>query len=372
MKIAFLSGAYKNAGDFLIESRCMKLLEYFIEDISIDRFLRNEIAGKCEELNNYDVIAIGGGPIYGRKIERNLPIAEMMGNIKKPLMVIGGGWYGSVGSYESTYNYSFSDLSKQFLHKVDHDGLGLSCRDIYTYRALLKEGFKNVFLTGCPAWYNIDTVSESKVAGTSSEIKTVVISDPAQDKNIEMAIDVARTVRERYPDAKVTFVFHRGLTSTHAIWGKKLTKEDLSESVKKYCDNVIDISHSADGFSAYDNCDLHVGFRVHAHIYCLSMRKRSVLIEEDGRGAGVNQILGLPSLKSYSDDVQIDNRIYNISKNKFGLFPYRHIVEDLNSHLDILKETEDIYFENAFRLQQQYFKAMGQFICRLNSIERKN
>ena len=143
----------------------------------------------------------------------------------------------------------------------------------------------------------------------------------------------------------------------------------MRESVKRYCDDIIDISHSADGFSIYDDCDLHIGFRVHAHIYCLSMRKRSVLIEEDGRGAGVNQILGLPSLKSYSDDVQIDNSIYNIAKNRFGLFPYKHIIEDLNSHLDILKETDDIYFENAFRLQQQYFKIMGDFIDRLNSID---
>lgn len=369
MKIAFLSGAYKNAGDFLIESRCMELLTYFIKDISIDKFLRNEITGKCEELNNYDAIIIGGGPIYGKKVERNLPIAEMLEAIKKPLMVIGGGWYGSVGSYEATYNYMFSDLSKQFLSKVDQDGLGLSCRDIYSYRTLIKEGFKNVYLTGCPAWYNIDTISKQKIAGKSAEIKTVVISDPALDKNIGTAVEVARAVRARYSDAKVTFAFHRGITSTRSVWGKRLTKDDLRESVKRYCDDIIDISHSADGFSIYDDCDLHIGFRVHAHIYCLSMRKRSVLIEEDGRGAGVNQILGLPSLKSYSDDVQIDNSIYNIAKNRFGLFPYKHIIEDLNSHLDILKETDDIYFENAFRLQQQYFKIMGDFIDRLNSID---
>lgn len=367
MKIAFLSGAYKNAGDFLIESRCMVLLEYFIKNINIDKFLRNEIAGKCEVLNNYDAIVIGGGPIYGKNVERNLPLAEMLEVIRKPIMVIGGGWYGSAGSYELMHDYMFSDLSKRFLRKIDQDGLGLSCRDIYSYRILIKEGFRNVCLTGCPAWYNIDTISRQKVA-ESSEIRTVVISDPALDKNIEMAVEVAKAVRTRYPGAKVTFAFHRGITSTRSVLGRRLTKDDLRESVKQYCDDVIDISHSADGFSIYDTCDLHIGFRVHAHIYCLSMRKRSVLIEEDGRGAGVNQVLGLPSLKSYSDDVQIDNRIYNIAKNRFGLFPYKHAVEDLNSHLDILEETDDIYFENAFRLQQQYFKIMGDFICRLNSI----
>lgn len=368
MKIAFLSGAYKNAGDFLIESRCLKLLEFFIKNLSIDKFLRNEIAGKCKNLNQYDAIVIGGGPIYGKKIERNLPITEMMEVIEKPVMVIGGGWYGDNGSYEEMYNYKFSSLSKQFLKWVDQNGLGLGCRDIYTYRTLLKEGLENVFLTGCPAWYNIDKISETQVIREFSEVKKIVISDPARDKNLNMALDTVKTLRRRYPDANITFVFHRGITSSSTVGKGKLTKEELSKLVKEYCNDVIDISHSDDGFSIYDKCDIHVGFRVHAHIYCLSMRKRSVLIEEDGRGAGINQILGLPPLKAYSDGIQVYSRLYRIMKNRFGLFSYQHIVEDLESHLDILNGTNDIYFENAFRLQQQYFKEMGQFISRLNSI----
>lgn len=33
---------------------------------------------------------------------------------------------------------------------------------------------------------------------------------------------------------------------------------------------MIDISKSVDGLRIYDDCDLHIGFRVHAHIYNLS------------------------------------------------------------------------------------------------------
>ena len=38
------------------------------------------------------------------------------------------------------------------------------------------------------------------------------------------------------------------------------------------------------GLDIYDNYDLHVGFRIHAHVSALSRRKYSYLLEQDGRG----------------------------------------------------------------------------------------
>ena len=368
LKIAFLSGAYKNAGDFLIEERSIKLIQYFIQDISMDKFFRNELFGECEKLNDYDAIIIGGGPIYSQNIEQYLPIEEMIHVIEKPIMIIGGGWYGTSGGYQQVYDYRFSKLSKKFLEAVDKDGFGLSCRDLYTYRTLRKEGYQNVWITGCPAWYNLDTLKQSTLRENSAEIRSIVISDPARESNFETALSVVQYLREYYPEAKITFLFHRGITPD------KFTPQSVAESTVKlkkslqpYCDDILDISYGGTGFSIYDTCDLHVGFRVHAHIYCLSMRNRSILIEEDGRGAGVNQILGIPSLKAYSDCIQTNNTIYMKVKRKLNLFAYHHVVEDLCLYLEILQATGDLYFENAFRSQQNYFRLMGNFISRLNS-----
>lgn len=368
VKVAFLSGAYKNAGDFLIEARSLRLLHHFVHDISIDKFLRNELSGKCEQLNGYDAIVIGGGPIYSQNIEKYLPIAEMTGAVKKPIMIIGGGWYGAAGGYQQIYRYKFSEQSRAFLSKVDREGYGLSCRDIYTYRTLKKEGYQNVWLTGCPAWYNIDTLAQTGLRGGAAEINSIIVSDPARKENAGMAVEVLRLLRKRYKKAKITFIFHRGYNADR-FTAKPIAERaaELRDSIRDYCDDIMDISYGESGFSAYDTCDLHVGFRVHAHIYCLSMRNRSILIEEDGRGAGVNQILGFPALKAYSDSIQTDNYIYNRAKRKLGLFQYQHVTEDLDSYLDILSMTGAAYFENAFHLQQQYFKTMGEFIGRLDA-----
>lgn len=44
----------------------------------------------------------------------------------------------------------------------------------------------------------------------------------------------------------------------------------------------------------YNQIDLHIGSRLHAHLYCLSRAKRSWLIPVDGRATGVAEYLGFP------------------------------------------------------------------------------
>jgi hypothetical protein len=44
----------------------------------------------------------------------------------------------------------------------------------------------------------------------------------------------------------------------------------------------------------YNGCDLHVGSRLHAHLYFLSQAKRSFLSAVDGRSAGMARTLGFP------------------------------------------------------------------------------
>lgn len=46
----------------------------------------------------------------------------------------------------------------------------------------------------------------------------------------------------------------------------------------------------------YGNADLHIGYRVHAHLFCLSRRIPSILINEDSRGVGQAAALGATSL----------------------------------------------------------------------------
>jgi hypothetical protein len=46
----------------------------------------------------------------------------------------------------------------------------------------------------------------------------------------------------------------------------------------------------------YGGADLHIGYRVHAHLFCLSRRVPSILINEDSRGVGQAAALGTKGL----------------------------------------------------------------------------
>lgn len=379
MKIAFFSGAYKNAGDYLIELRGIELLKYVYPDAEIVKILRNQISENISIINKCDVGIIGGGPIFQQNISRYLPLDDLINNIHIPLMVLGGGWYGKTDNYSLIYNYNFAPKTLELLQKIDKQGLGLSCRDIYTYRVLLKEGLKNVFMTGCPAWFDIDYLNKTPKFTNWNDIKKIVISDPAKLVNVSKAVQLLEYLISKFPKADFIFLFHRGYNSdtytSEQIALKHLELKNQIECMKTDAGGSItihDISYSSNGFKIYDDCDLHIGFRVHAHLYNLSKRNRSILIQEDGRGAGANQALGLPQLKTYYDSIQFNSRYSRILKHfdkSKEMLEYNHFLNDMDSYIDVLQSTNDQYIYNAFELQKQYFNQMISFIKRISEVD---
>ena len=99
----------------------------------------------------------------------------------------------------------------------------------------------------------------------------------------------------------------------------------------------------------------HIGYRVHAHIYSLSQRQRTILIEEDGRGAGVDQALGLKQIKAYDCRKIIDSKyrrkLNSILKVNFSS-PY--VCNELDQYIDELASNDWIQFVWAFERMQYY------------------
>lgn len=354
MKIALLSGAYKNAGDFLITKRSEELLKFCLKDVEIVKFLRSEAGSNIESINECDAVVFCGGPIYLKNVERYLPSVFFNGKIKVPMMILGGGWYGK--DSESIYKYRFSELTKVFFAKIDRE-LGLSCRDWHTMKTLGKESFSSLTMTGCPAWYSIEHMSlNSLVVKPWSEIKNICVSDPADGKNYGLLLDLIEYLAGRYPSSAIKLICHRGLKFSN----------EIAESIKTKNVEIVDISNDSSGFSLYDQCDLHVGFRVHAHIYNLSVRNRTVLIEEDGRGGGVNDALGLVGVKAYGNSTWLRRKINKILKLPVNRNPY--FINEIDSVFARLEQTGDKPLENAFVLMQKQFSYMKEFILRLESI----
>lgn len=366
MKIAFLSGAYKNAGDFLIEQRAANLLRALVPQLELKTFLRRELSEHFDEINATDAIVFSGGPIYMENISHHLPAQALLAKATPPLMFLGGGWGGMGSAGHLPYRYRFSPESLSLLSLADTKGYGLGCRDIHTYKALHKEGFSHVYMTGCPAWYDLAHLPLTHLQNSGTTFKKIYVSDCAYTQNLPLLLSLVQYLKKTFPAASIVAVFHRGTGTdkeTPAQTGAAFAQ--TAAQLRASGIEVKDISYGSQGFEIYNDGDLHIGFRVHAHIYNLSLRRRTLLIEEDGRGGGVNQSLGLLAVKAFNEELQTDNRYANKLHKLLRRQTNPYFLNDVDCTLQIMADTHDKYLENAFAMMQEYYTRMRQYILQL-------
>lgn len=374
MKFSILSGAYVNAGDFLIVDRSIKLLQHIYQDCEIKIYERRlPLEKNIDEINQSDVLILAGGPAYMPDVyPKIIPLVDDLDKIKVKIITLGLGWCGESVSNKYIYDdYKFNNTTKKLLQRLSSDNKHLSCRDWYSTRILKANGFSNTLMTGCPAWYNLNYINSCQLRkGINIPFKKICVSDPAKMQNVTQVIRVVKFLKEKFKEAQILFVFHRrDSRKIESSEKNERTYDMLKDEMDKLGVETVDISGSAEAFSVYDDCDLHIGYRVHAHIYNLSQRNISLLIEEDGRGAGVNQALGLNSIKAYKERNQFNTQLIT----KFNNFIERnrennqYLIENIDDEFNMLFNNHFMQYEIAFSIMQRYYEVMEEYIK--NSIE---
>lgn len=360
MKISLLSGAYKNAGDFLIVKRCKELLKYVYPECEIAEYERRKpLEEHLKEINASDVLVMAGGPAYVEKLYPNImPLTRNLDDIKVPIFAMAMGWNGVDNFPNTIYHYALSQETCKLLQRISADGYQLGCRDWYSKNVLKSNGIENSVMTGCAAWYNLPYVREKEIRG-NYEIQRIGVSEPARTQNYGAYLELLKYLQKKFPKAEIMPVFHRGVGADQYTSDKqgKMLKQ-LSEKIKQLGMEIKDISYSADGFSIYDSCDLHIGYRVHAHIYNLSCRHKSILVEEDSRGAGVNSALGLNGIRSYKmKSVVTNNMIVKRGLRKFETSS-EYVIKEIDDYIEQLEEDGYQEFKFAFERMNFYFEKM--------------
>lgn len=347
LKIALLHGAIENAGDFLILDRTKKLLTHFYPSCEINLFFRNTyLDDQLPEINSNHILIFAGGPGYKNEFyEDNLFEIHNLSRIKIPIMFLGMGWFGIMEDPFFLYTYELQGKMKDLLARAVHDTRFLGCRDYYSVNMLRNNGIDTALMTGCPAWYDLDHLHEFTYTGKElKDVSKICISDCGNPENNQLALELTLFVCRFFGNKDIHFIFHRGLENVDSEFLKILTANNIQ---------YHDISGSVDGFQLYDDCDLHIGFRVHAHIYSLSKRKMSVLIEEDARGVGVNDALGLPHIKVHQPILN-GTKLQRISNKYFCL--------QLEDCLMNYAHTNYAKLDTAFHSMNKHFALMEQHI----------
>ena len=370
-----LTGAISNAGDFLIKEKAIELLKFFKPKRKIITFDRwNALTEEqIKIINNSKALILCGGPAFQYNLYPGIyPLTTDLKEIKVPIIAFGLGWKGIPGKWEGTHKYCFTKKSYELLNRIKKSGFSSSLRDYLTLNMLKYKGFDNFIMTGCPSWYNLNSIGQpltipSKIEKVAFSIGVSFIKNKQIFKSL---VELILKIKDYFGESLVC-TFH------HPVDCKYYSRINLNKSFYNAHRELIDVLEEEGikwvdlSFQAsklthfYDKVDLHIGFRVHAHLYMLSIRKPSILLIEDGRGYGVFYSLGGLCLEA----IERKNNLLYKGLNKFKIlnnYGFRYgLIEDLINNITYEIENgfpREKYIPNTI---DEHYEIMKKFISQL-------
>lgn len=335
--IVTLTGAYRNVGDHLIGERARALLAQFTDD-EIINVTRTEITDETYDLfNRARAVILCGGPAYQSHIYPNIYPLDLS-RITVPVVPMGLGYKSKIDV--AANDFEFTDQSKDFI-KTIHNTIPLSSvRDDLTLDVVKALGIENVSMTGCPVWY--DLAYQDKAFHYSEQIDQVLVSMPARYHS--SIPKVMKYLKSRYPEAEKIATFHHGFFPRFTLRGMKIGAEFLHMALWAwfYGFKNKDLSTDTEKLKIYDEKNsLHIGYRVHGHLYCLSHKQPSFLINEDSRGAGQALSTGLAGFD----------------------FDDPELIKKIDQTLDVYHNTKGAMIQNALKIMHNRFDDMKAFLA---------
>ena len=129
-----LTGAQKNAGDYLITEKCKELLRRERPEHELVQLGRWEsLDDKLDLINGADALILMGGPAVSPDFYPSIyKLTTNLDDIKVPIVPMAVGWNSKAGDFHGMMNFTFNNKSKELLRRFATNGVGISARDSYT------------------------------------------------------------------------------------------------------------------------------------------------------------------------------------------------------------------------------------------------
>lgn len=305
MKFVVLSGARNNCGDYLIADRTQRLFDRHLPGepcVVLDR-TRPFSEESLRAMEEADVVVLAGGPLVRGNCAESLNLAGIalsgrLGRMRAAFAVLGGG--AKLQEPFSPGRIKLSKATRILFDKIEASPFYSGTRDFESLVLLRNAGYGNFRFTGCPALYSPGAGERQPAPFSLGGVRTLVFSCGAPGgacpDAIAQHLDVLEALRNLLPGAKITAAFHHSTDPAEYSKAYGGTCSDgwtrLRSRIEAAGFECADISGGLERMLAlYSKADLHVGYRVHAHVLMTSWRKPSVLIAEDGRGSGMADVI---------------------------------------------------------------------------------
>lgn len=287
--ILVTTGAIKNAGDYLIHDRGLRLLATALDDRDLVSVPRWQAVESALFDRSGGVVACGGPGLRPGLLETYVPLAQALRS-GLPCSILGGGW----GSSDARM---LDEASVEAVGGILSRGGLVTVRDPISQQRLVDTTGHRAIMTGCPAWYFVATLDAALHHPT--EFRSIAFTTPASARFAVQAERVLKALTDRFPNASRTVVLHRGrptvarpsltvagLWRTGSAMRHRARVTRMEVVARRSGWQIVDASFDLSKLDLYAEIDMHVGYRVHAHLDALSLRRPSILIAEDVRGLG--------------------------------------------------------------------------------------
>jgi hypothetical protein len=285
-----LHGAKKNAGDFLIRERALALIRHVRPDHDIVLHPRWEALDDAM-ISGADAVVLCGGPGLREDFyPETFRLVSDLGGIRIPVLPLALGWSGR--PVDQPEMFEFNDASRSALSAILRTVAWGSVRDDVSLRIVERAGIGAFRRTGCTAWYHLPSLG-TPLRGPG-KVRRLVFTPPATSGRLfGESVRLMRLLRSRYRRAERFCVFHRGLRADRFTYRRESAAVlSLAAAATALGFKVVDAAFDLARIAFYKDADLHVGYRVHAHLAFVSYRRPTLLISEDGRGLGQAEALG--------------------------------------------------------------------------------
>jgi hypothetical protein len=373
-----LTGSKNNAGDYFIKYRAKQLFKALRPDRTIIDYdaWKSFTPQQLEEVNRSKALILMGGPALQSRMRPDIyRMVDELDKIRVPIIAMGLGWKSAEGDWNATHSYELSDGSIELLHRIENSGYLSSVRDYSTLNTLFAKGFSQYMMTGCPGLYELDHIGKpTSFPDSLNKISFSMGARFAHSPSMYRSSQVLLGKLQKYfAEKNFRVVFHHSvgreyLTTDHSNQQFWQAHQNMIEWLERQRIPYVDISGSAENLvNHYSGECLHIGFRVHAHIFMNSISKPTILLNEDGRGKALKDVIGGFSLDSYS----IKNKNFpcnvlrklGIPLDMYGTNEY--LPEDLINQLAYERKNHYPRLSLSRLAIDRHFKVMKAFIEQL-------
>lgn len=267
----FAKDGLMNCGDDLIIKSLTSLLKISYDIVSVAKSTNDkERTFKNCNIAKYDYLICPGFRWTIGEDEETLEVR--LRYIEKaicyniPVYIIGSSWCIYPGIKEQT-TFKINSREKNIFEMLIADKKNyISTRDILTQKLLFNNFKVEVPMTGDLGLFDVNKIN-----------KPVEIKEP-----FSIAVSLPHNVRHYHETFVLAAQLKTKFNCEVFITSHQKEIKDMKFGNIKY----INLAGTADKLEWYNNVSIHVGFRLHAHVWFLRNRKPSFLICEDGRGWG--------------------------------------------------------------------------------------